>query len=169
MFKFSNFLYYNYLRGLNSGVMPVNVSQWRAGMCIFYCCTHPLVNMKIRNFSHISKSKCTTAYFYHLFCSMFLLKHGDIEINPGPTKKNHSYFSCCHWNVNSLAALNMLKVSSLEAYNTIHKYDFICISETYLDSSICTDNDDLSINGYKLIRADHPSDTKRGGVCIYHK
>ena len=27
----------------------------------------------------------------------------------------------------------------------------------------------LIIYGYKLIRADHPSDTKRGGVCIYHK
>ena len=24
------------------------------------------------------------------------------------------------------------------------------------------------INGY-VIRADHPSDSKRGGVCIYHK
>ena len=60
-----------------------------------------------------------------------LLTHGDVKTNPGP-KKSHSYFSCNHWNVNSLIAHNKLKVSLLEAYNTVHKYDFICISETYL-------------------------------------
>ena len=27
----------------------------------------------------------------------------------------------------------------------------------------------LEIVGYTLIRADHPSNTKRGGVCIYSK
>ena len=25
------------------------------------------------------------------------------------------------------------------------------------------------LDGYKLIRSDHPSNTKRGGVCIYYK
>ena len=25
------------------------------------------------------------------------------------------------------------------------------------------------LNGYHIFRADHPSNTKRGGVCIYHK
>ena len=27
----------------------------------------------------------------------------------------------------------------------------------------------MSLDGYKLIRADHPNNTRRGGVCIYHK
>ena len=36
-----------------------------------------------------------------------------------------------------------------------------------LDSSI-SDNL-IDIEGYKLIRADHPDDIKRGGVCIYYK
>ena len=27
----------------------------------------------------------------------------------------------------------------------------------------------ISHDGYKVIRADHPSNTKRGGVCIYYK
>ena len=49
------------------------------------------------------------------------------------------------------------------------KYDFICISETYLDSTISSDNNDLNISGYNLIRADHPSNSKRDGVCIYYK
>ena len=69
--------------------------------------------------------------------------------------------NCYRWKVNSLTAHNMAKLSSIAAYNTIHKYDFICISETYLD-----DRDTL-INGYNLIRAYHPSSNKRSGVCIY--
>ena len=62
----------------------------------------------------------------------------------------------------------MVKLSSVAAYNTIHKYDFICISETYLDSSVRTDDRDILINGYNIICADHPSNNKRGGACIYY-
>lgn len=50
----------------------------------------------------------------------------------------------------------MLKISSTEAYNTIQKYDLICISEAYLDSSVATDDKDLS-KDYNLIRAHYPS------------
>ena len=42
-------------------------------------------------------------------------------------------------------------------------------SETFLNSSIQNDDDKLEIDGYNLIRSDHPSDFKRGGVCIYYK
>ena len=64
---------------------------------------------------------------------------GDIESNPGPkTKtKKENFFSCCHWNVNSLLAHN--KLSMLEAYNVAHKY-VICISESYLDSTVPLDD-----------------------------
>ena len=55
----------------------------------------------------------------------------------------------------------------MSSYNTLHKFDVICISETYLDKS--ADNDALSIDGYNIIRADHPHNQKRGGVCIYFK
>ena len=50
----------------------------------------------------------------------------------------------------------MLKISSTEAYDTIHKYDLICISEAYLDSSVATDDKDLC-KDYNLIRAHYPS------------
>ena len=114
------------------------------------------------------KVRCVISYLYYFFCSLILLTHGDVETNPSP-KKSHLYFCCCHWNVNSLISHNILKVSLLEAYNTVHKYDFIGISETYFDSSVESDDIDLRINGYKLIRMDHPLNTKRGGVCIYYK
>ena len=59
------------------------------------------------------------------------------------------------------------KLSLLSAYNTLHKYDVICISEIYLDK--LADNDALSIDGYNIIRTDHPHNQKGGGVRIYFK
>ena len=64
--------------------------------------------------------------------SILVLKAGDIELNPGPNKKSHSYFSCCHWNVNSLPTGNYCKVAALKAYNSVYKYDFLCVTETFL-------------------------------------
>ena len=32
-----------------------------------------------------------------------------------------------------------------------------------------SDNGNLKIPGYELIRTDLPSNQKRGGICIYHK
>ena len=52
---------------------------------------------------------------------------------------------------------------------SVHKFDIICLSETYLDSTVPLDNDNLVISGYNLIRSDHPSNPKRGGVCLYYK
>ena len=106
--------------------------------------------------------------FYSLFYQILLLLHGDVETNPGPNKK-HKPFTSCHWNVISLTAHNMGILSSIAAYNTIHKYDVIWISETYLDSSVRTDDKDILIYGYNLICADHPSNNKRGDVCIYYQ
>ena len=60
-------------------------------------------------------------------------------------------------------------MSHLEAYNTIYKHDFICISETFFDTSVTGGDRSIQFNGYNLIRADHPSNTKRGGVCIFYK
>ena len=45
----------------------------------------------------------------------------------------------------------------------------MCISETYFYSSVKSEDDDLRINGYKLIRMDHPLNTKRNGICMYYK
>ena len=49
----------------------------------------------------------------------------------------------------------------------MHKFDIICLSVTFLNNTY-KDND-LNLNGYSLLRADHPSNAKRGGVCIYYK
>ena len=49
----------------------------------------------------------------------------------------------------------------------MYKHDFLCLSETYLDASV--PDSLLEIDRYNLVCADHPNDTKRGGVCIYYK
>ena len=87
----------------------------------------------------------------------------DIESNPGPKikTKKENLFSCCHWNVNNLLAHN--KLAMLEAYSVAHKYDVICTSESYLDSTVPLDDKSLSLNGYNLTCADHPD----RGVCMY--
>ena len=98
----------------------------------------------------------------------FLLQwHGDIELNLGPQKLKTKSLLVCHWDLNSLSAHNFSKRTQLKAYISIYKHDFICLSKTYLDSTI--PDSLLEIDGYNLVRADHPNNIKRGGVCIYYK
>ena len=72
-------------------------------------------------------------------------------------------------NLKSITAHNFVKEYLLQAYNAIHNFDLICLSESYLDSSVSSDNDNLYIRDYKLVIADHPGNIKRGGVCVYLK
>ena len=106
--------------------------------------------------------------FHFAFIMLIPLTCGDIESNPGRRRSDSCYnFSICHWNLNSMTAHIFEKINLLEAYNIINKFEVICLSESYLDSSIASDNDNLNIKGYNLYRADHPNNVKRGGVCAY--
>ena len=58
------------------------------------------------------------------------------------------------------------KVYLLSAYISVHKFDFICLFETYLDSEIPSDDENLDITGYYLVREYDPSNSKPGGVCL---
>ena len=99
---------------------------------------------------------------------LLLILSGDVEQNPAPEKEK-SQITFCHWNLNGLMAHNFIKVSLLHILAVTNNYDIICLTETFLDSTIDNDDDRISIPGYNLLRADHPSNTKRGGVCIYYK
>ena len=101
------------------------------------------------------------------FVFTFLLCHSDIESKRGPMGIKIK-LSICHQKLNSISAHNFSKITQLKAHNSIYKHDFNCLSETYLDSSTALDNS-LQIEGYNLVRADHPNDVKRGGVCIYYR
>ena len=60
-------------------------------------------------------------------------------------------------------------VSLLSSYSSVHKFDIICLSETYLNFETPSDDENLEIAGYHVVREDHPFNSKRGGVCIYYK
>ena len=106
-------------------------------------------------------------YLWHLGNLIHL--SGDIETNPGPVTNHSQCLKICHWNLNSLPTDNFVKLTHLEAYAITHNFDIICLSETFLNTSYSNDDTRLHLPGYSLIRADHPSDLKRGGVCIYYK
>ena len=90
-------------------------------------------------------------------------------MNPGPNPTPCHSFSICYGNLNSLTAHNYLKASLLRAYVAIKKFDVVCLSETYLDSSNLSNDDNFNLPGYNVVRADHLSNTKKGDVCIYLK
>ena len=94
---------------------------------------------------------------------------GNIELNPGPKSNSYENFSVCHCIVNSISARNFSKVSLLDAYISLHSFDIIFLSETYLDSKILSHDPNIGFQGCNLIRGDHRSNVKRHGVCIYYK
>ena len=102
-------------------------------------------------------------------CSCLIILNGDVEVNPGPKNSVSECLSICYWNLNSILAHDYSKLFLLKAYISVHKFDIICLSETYLDSIVPVADVSMLISGYNLIRSDHPSNTKRGSVCLYYK
>ena len=51
-------------------------------------------------------------------------------------------------------------VSLLRVYISIHKFDLVCISEFFLNSDTAFDDNNLKIEGYDIVRSDHPSNFK---------
>ena len=94
-----------------------------------------------------------------LLLKLLLICCGDIESNPGP-KKQHQ-ISFCHWNLNGLAAHNLRKVSLLQAISVSRKYATISLYETFLDPSIDSADERITIEEYKLLGTDHPSNKKK--------
>ena len=104
----------------------------------------------------------SSTYLFHVWLFFIRTKRsGDIEPNPGPKLNFCQSLYICHWNLNSISAQNFIKLSLLRPYIAIHKFGIVCLSETYDDS--------LEVPGYDLFIADHPSNAKHGGVCIYYR
>ena len=105
---------------------------------------------------------------YMLYLQWTIYKHVllsvDIEKNPGPDRETLKF---CSWNLNSISAHEYIRVSLLEAYNSLYKYDLIGIVETHLDNTV--DEGNLSLRGYNLTKSNHPGNLKKGGVGLYVK
>ena len=132
-----------------------------------------LIYFTIAYYKSFAKFLVRYYFFFQLcifipFIRLALIISGDVEINPGPVTSNQN-LSFCHWNLNGIAAHDYVKISLLEAYNAVHNFDIICVSETFLNSDYPNDDPRLNLQGYTMTRSDHPSNTKRGGVCVYYK
>ena len=146
--------------------MSISIDQWRANICLFYGQVYGHFSIKLIRGCCNFKIVAFKLSFYTVFAFLVLLKHGDVQINPGPKKKETRFFTYLHWNINSILAHN--KLTLLQAYNTIQYYDILYISETYLDSSVSNDGTILSLPGYNLARSDPPGNVK-SSVCLYYK
>ena len=143
--------------------MPVSFLIWRVVVGLFNA-------SKLS--AHLSTSHPIDIPTYSplpLFIIFLLLLANDVHPHPGPISNKTRHFSVSFWNANSISAHNFSKIDLVKSYNSIYKYDMICIAETFLDSSFLSNDERLHLDGYELIRSDHPNNVKRGGVCIYIK
>ena len=101
-------------------------------------------------------------YAFHIgwLILRIILLSGDVETNPGPESLDF-----CSWNLNSITTYDFLRVSLIEAYNSVCNYDLIGMVEIHIDSTV--DEDRLSLDGYTIHKANHPLNVKRGGVGLY--
>ena len=130
--------------------MSISTNLWRVQIGTFGIMIAKLCVMN--TWSSITKAKFQDSFVLSFFflitlLSLLLMLSNDVELNPGPKKDSSKpNVSIAHWNLNSIVALNFVKLSPLETYNTLHSYDLICLScETWLDSTIFVDSKDLSL------------------------
>ena len=142
--------------------MVICTEQWHARIVLFVARSK---NGKFTVYDAVEIVNYNYNYFVFALIIMLLLTHGNIESNPGPKRRTSYYFLCFHWNLNSIVV--HIKHFLLSVYNTVHKSDVICTSETCPDKS--ADNDALSVDGYNIIMLDYQHKQKRGGFCIYFK
>ena len=85
-------------------------------------------------------------FFDTTFSKILLVNSGDIEMNPGPRKSSPIKF--CHCKLNGLAAHDFIKVPLIEAFVSTHNFDILCLSETFLDSTIDFNDENVNNKGY---------------------
>ena len=123
--------------------------------------------LKLYLSSIIKLLRITKVNTFLFLCITSLLSQCDgIETNLGP---RFSSWTFCHWNLNSLTAHDYIKILLLQAYISQHNYDIICLLITFLDSSIQSDDKRIKIDGYNLIRPDHPTDSKKVEYVFSYK
>ena len=66
-------------------------------------------------------------------CSILITLSSDIENNAGPKPSSCDEFSICNWNLNTITVHKFIKISVLRAYVSIHNFNILCLSETFLD------------------------------------
>ena len=95
----------------------------------------------------------------HWLPMFLILLSNDVHFNPGPPFQK-DFFN--FMSVNSLTNDNFQRVRLIEAHN-----DLISICESSLKDSV--ELPETLLNGYTFVPANHPSNTRRGGVRLFFK
>lgn len=119
-------------------------------------------------FSHIFPR-----YLFYFFTEQMLCKSGDVETNPGPPRTNivnrKGNLKIGHVNIRSILSLcdrpaGLTKHDMLCAFLSVHKFNIMGVTESWLDPSIPTE--DLLVPGYlPPIRRDR--NRHGGGVMVF--
>ena len=99
-----------------------------------------------------------------------LITCGDIETNPGP-ETSYRRITMCHANIQSIGSgdqgiASPANVKMDEMRSTLvteHKFDVICLNETWLNDNVTYE--DIRLDNYVVHRRDRGS--LGGGVCTY--
>ena len=92
-------------------------------------------------------------YIRHIWvCSILITLSSDIGKNMCSIPSSCVNFSICHWNLNTISAHNFIKISLLRVYVSTHNFNILCLPETYLDSIISSNDNNLTIPGYDLYK-----------------
>ena len=122
----------------------------------FFCLTMKnLKAIKIKKIqilsSRVVHSVAVILLIHHIWLHGLMIKtSGDIELNPGHKHKQDQSLSICHWNLSSIPAHNFQKFELLQGYISSNKVDILCLSETFLNSDISCDDNNLQLPGFDL-------------------
>ena len=91
---------------------------------VFVIVLSPRISLHIIN-TGTSMLVINVALIFDYLCFKYnlLLLCGDVEINPGPKQNTAKKITICHWNLNSIAAHNFVKLVLLKAYNSVYKFE----------------------------------------------
>ena len=97
----------------------------------------------------------------------FLINDTSVPSN-NPSKGLEKIFLIYIIYTGKYAAHGFAKVSALKAFNAAEKFDFTCLSESYLYSTVSSGDSGFPLYCYNLIRAVYPKNIKQRGVCFYY-
>jgi hypothetical protein len=129
--------------------MGVNLQSHRAAIGLFAASFVITTTSDILNF-----------IFSILIVNLLLLISGNVHPNPGP--KQHGLI-LAHLNARSLCIPD--KFSEISALVSLHKFDVLGVSETWLNANIS--NDQLIISGYNSPLRNDRVGYRGGGVAMY--
>ena len=125
------------------------------------------VKTKVKKIQTLSSTalhrKAVIMLIHHIWLHGYMIKISeDIELIFWPKQKQDQSLSICHWNLNTIPACNSQKLELLQGHIWSNKVNILCLSETFVNSGISCNDNNLQLRGFNLIRADHPCNTKKG-------